>query len=206
MSAKMSKETFQRFTLLYLIGQFPEGIFSSFRLQKVLYYATRDVDPKPFTFHHTRHGQYSYEAGVQLTLMLESGLVKRERLNGERGTALWQIGDNLEHFDVVRSFESAFPQLTPHFHKAIEEFGFMKQRELDERVHQDAILQQKPSGKVLHAATRSKWIKCALDDVENEDLELMLSPDLFGFIGQRTQEIANEGLTLPASHHGAAHN
>ena len=165
--------------------------------QKVLYY---------FTFHHTRFGQYSYEAGVQLTLMLESGLVKRERMNGERGTALWQIGDNLEHMDVVRSFENAFPPLTPHFRQAIEEFGFMKQRELDERVHQDVILQQKPNGKVLLAATRNKWVPCALADEESEDLELMLSPDLFGFIGQRTQEIANEGLTIASTNPGASHN
>ena len=49
-NATISKETFQSLVLLYLIGQFPEGIFSSFRLQKVLYFATRSAELKPFTF------------------------------------------------------------------------------------------------------------------------------------------------------------
>lgn len=206
MSAKMSKETFQRFTLLYLIGQFPEGVFSSLRLQKVLYFATRAATPKPFTFHHTRFGQYSYEAGLQLTLLLESGLVERERLNGERGTALWRIGAELAHMEMAASFASAFPRLAPHFQRAIAEFGAMKQRELDARAQQDPLLREKPGGAVLLAATRNRWIPCALDEVESEDLELMLSPDLFGFIGQRAQEIANEGLSIPSSPPGAARN
>lgn len=76
MSAKMSVETFQRLTLLYVIGRFEDGVYSNFRLQKVLYYGTRDAEPVPFTFYHTAYGQYSREAAAMLTLMLDSGLVE----------------------------------------------------------------------------------------------------------------------------------
>lgn len=199
MAGKIDKETFQRLTILYLIEQFPNGVFSSFRLQKVLYYATRDVDPKPFTFHHTRYGQYSHDAGVQLTLMLESGFVKRDKLNGERSGALWQVGDDMEHVEITRSFEQGFPQLVSAFRDAIGDYGFMKQRELDDRVHADPILKEKPTGRVLIAASRHKRVPCGLDDVESEDLELMLSTELFSFVGQRTQEIADATLTTGAS-------
>ncbi len=191
MVSTIGKETFQRLTLLYLIGQFPQGVFSSFRLQKVLYYATRDVDPKPFTFHHTRYGQYSYDAGIQLTLMLESGFVKSDKLNGERSGALWQVGDDMEHVEISRAFKQGFPQLACAFRAAIDDYGFMKQRELDERVHADPILKEKPSGRVLVAASRGKRVSCGLDEVESEDLELMLSTELFEFVACRTQEIAD---------------
>ncbi len=194
MASMIDKETFRRLAILYLIEQFPNGVFSSFRLQKVLYYATRDVEPKPFTFHHTRYGQYSHDAGVQLTLMLESGLVKREKLNGERSGALWQVGDDMEHVEITHSFERGFPQLVPAFCDSMREYGFLKQRELDERVHADPVLKEKPAGRVLIAANRGSKVSCDLDETESEDLELMLSPELFGFIGNRTQEIANAGL------------
>ena len=197
MAGMIDKETFQRLTILYLIEQFPNGVFSSFRLQKVLYYATRDVDPKPFTFHHTRYGQYSHDAGVQLTLMLESGFVKRGKLNGDRSAALWQVGDDMEHMEIARSLEQGFPQLVPAFRDAMQEYGFMKQRELDERVHADPVLKEKPAGRVLIAGHRGKRVECGLSDVDSEDLELMLSLELFGFIGRRTQEIADAD-TLPA--------
>lgn len=199
MASTIDKETFRRLAILYLIDQFPNGIFSSFRLQKVLYYATRDVEPKPFTFHHTRYGQYSHDAGVQLTLMLESGFVKRDKLNGERSGALWQVGDKMKHVEVTRSFEQGFPQLVSAFREAIADYGFMKQRELDERVHADPILKEKPSGRVLIAAIRHKRVPCELDDVESEDLELMLSTELFSFVGHRTQEIADATFTTGAS-------
>ena len=95
--------------LLYLLGQFPRGVFSSYRLQKVLYFATRDVEPKPFTFLHTVYGQYSNDATVLLTEMLEDELVKREPLREELSGALWYRGDDIDPEVTDKALEDGFP-------------------------------------------------------------------------------------------------
>ena len=112
----------------------------------------------------------------------------------------------MEHVGVSRSFEEGFPTLVQAFQDAIEEYGFMKQQDLDERVHSDPILKEKPTGRVLIAASRNKRVPCELDDVESEDLERMLSTELFSFVGDRTQEIADAALTTGASPTCAARN
>ena len=133
MSGALEKETFQRLTLLYLIGRVPNGIYSSFRLQKVLYYATRDVDPKPFTFHHTNYGQYSHGAAAQLTLMLEGELVTQKSLPGNREGSHWQLSNMIDTDVIYRSLEHGFPNLAQAVKKSVKDYGFQKQRDLDVR-------------------------------------------------------------------------
>ena len=184
MSAKMSKETFQRFTLLYLIGRFPEGIFSSFRLQKVLYYATRDVDPKPFTFHHTRHGQYSYEAGVSLEVMLEGSLIQRKELAGGRVGAHWLPGEMLDPQGVAQAYEQAFPPLAAAIRDSVEEYGYLKQDELDTRAHADPALAEVPPGEVLHSEAPADTVATLLSEDHSEDFELALAPRLLSILAR----------------------
>ena len=191
MSAKMSKETFQRFTLLYLIGQFPEGIYSSFRLQKVLYYATRDVDPKPFTFHHTRFGQYSYDAGVQLTLMLESGIIQCQKLGGEHLGAHWRLDNLLDYRSINRAYKEAFSQLAQVIRASVIEYGFMKQRALDDRAHADPILKEVPRNKVLHKETAVEAIRFPLSEDQSEDIELALAPRLLATLARFAEVMEN---------------
>ncbi|MCY4009765.1 MAG: hypothetical protein OXF22_08470 [Anaerolineaceae bacterium] len=191
MSAKMSKEAFQRFTLLYLIGQFPEGIYSSFRLQKVLYYATCDVDPKPFTFHHTRFGQYSYEAGVQLTLMLESGIIQCQNLGGEHSGAHWRLDNLLDCRSIKRAYKKAFPQQAEAICASVKEYGFMRQRALDDRAHADPILVKVPRDQVLHEETPAETIESPLSEDQSEDIELALTPRLLSVLKRFTEVMEN---------------
>ena len=177
MSGLMEKETFQRLTLLYLIGQFPKGVYSSFRLQKVLYYATRDVDPKPFTFHHTNYGQYSHGAAAQLTLMLEGELVTQKSLPGNREGSHWQLSDMIDTDAINRSLEHGFPNLAQAIKKSVKDHGFQKQRDLDVNVHQDTVLEENPLGSTLLEECSSKLILSKLDQDEAEDLEMLLSPE-----------------------------
>lgn len=174
--ATIPMESFQRLTLFYLIGQFPRGVFSSFRLQKVLYYATRDVELKPFTFHHTRHGQYSREASDQLLLMLESAIVKREDLKGQFSGALWQVGDDLDNEALRDAFEQGFPDLARSIAASVETWGYLKQRILDERVHADPDLKARPRGCVLTQGVACESLPIALDEEQAEDLAMLMSP------------------------------
>ena len=109
MASTIGKETFQRLTLFFLIGCFEQGVFSSFRLQKVLYYATRDVEPKPFTFHHTTWGQYSRDAANQLLHMLESqDCASVKKLTGKYGGARWKVDS--DDLDSTKKFAARFEE------------------------------------------------------------------------------------------------
>lgn len=191
MSAKMSKETFQRFTLLYLIGQFPEGVRSSFRLQKVLYYATRDVDLKPFTFRHTQYGQYSWEATALLEELLESGIIQRQNLNSERAGAHWRLDNLLDYRSIDRVYKKAFPELSKAIRACVKEYGFMKQRALDDRVHSDPILAKVPRDRVLHEETTLDAVESPLNDDQSEDIELTLAPRLLATLARFAEVMEN---------------
>ena len=176
MSVTIDKKTFQRLTLLYLLSRFKEGVYSSFRLQKVLYYATCDVEPKPFTFHHTRYGQYSRDASVELLHMFESDLLKRENLSGVFGGARWTACETTAFDELCEAFEEGLPNHTEAIRESVDRFGFLKQRKLDELVHSDQLLKEKRRGSVLLREHTDKRIRIALDDDAAEELEMMLNP------------------------------
>jgi len=178
MIGTIDKGTFQRLPLFYLIGCFEQGVFSSFRLQKVLYYATRDIDPRPFTFHHTKWGQYSRDASVQLLHMLEGALVQREELSGKHGGALWKVGSLSNVDEVLGAFEEGMPEHADAIRSSVEEFGNLKQRILDELVHGDAILKERRRGRILIKENGEKRIRISLDEDTAEDLEFALNPML----------------------------
>ena len=145
-------------------------------MQKVLYYATRDVEPRPFTFHHTKWGQYSRDASIQLLHMLEGSIVQREALSGMYGGALWKTGDLSDSSDIRSAFEEGMPEHAEAIRKSVDKYGGLKQGELDEIVHGDPILKERRRGRVLVKETGDKRILIRLDDDTAEELEFALSP------------------------------
>lgn len=192
MVATIQKETFQRLTLLYLVGRFPDGVFSSFRLQKVLYYGTNaeEVKPKPFTFHHTRFGQYSCDARGVLDEMYEEGLLEQEKLAGESKGVRWQSGALIDTAVVHANLEGGFPQLAKSINASVKEYGFMKQRELDERVHADPILEEVPEGDILIEEDPDSRVATQLDEETVEELEILLTPGFIPAMAKLTRTVA----------------
>ena len=187
-NATISKETFQSLVLLYLIGQFPEGIFSSFRLQKVLYFATRSAELKPFTFHHTQYGQYSRDAAALLTLMLESDILKRQELNEAVGGARWQVGDAIDREDIEHFVKQGFAPLAHLVRQSAQKYSFLKQTQLDQLARDDPILQERGPGSVLLEENLPGRVALAVDEDAAEDMDMVLRPHAVHFL---TREIAN---------------
>ncbi len=187
MSAKMNQETFQHVVLLYLIGQFPKGgVFSSFRLQKVLYYAARDAELKPFTFCYTQYGQYSRDAAATLTLMLESDLLKRAELRkGKKGGVRWQLGDAVDFAEVEDFMEKALRDLAEKIPQSVEEYGYLKQAELSARAHDDPDLKER--GQVLFEESSPDL----LPPTPDEDMEIILSSGVHLALEELAEVIAD---------------
>lgn len=192
MASTIDKGTFQRLTLLYLIEQFPDGVFSSFRLQKVLYYGTKgeDVESRPFTFHHTRYGQYSCDARGVLDEMYEEGLLEQEKLKNNSNGVRWQIDDLIDTGVVDNNLEAGFPHLAKSIRDSVQEYGFKKQRELNEQVHADTILEEIPLGGVLIEENPEDRVAIQLDEDTVEELEVLLMPGFVPAMAKLTRTVA----------------
>ncbi|MCY4525097.1 MAG: hypothetical protein OXB89_00675 [Anaerolineaceae bacterium] len=179
MTGTIDHQTFQRLTLIYLIDQLPDGVRSSFRLQKLLYFATRDVDPKPFTFHLTRHGPYSRDAAVQLLHMFEDELVQRQvSSNGTNDDARWMAGENVAWRDFCDAFTEGLPANAEAIRSSVARHGCLKRGELDDWLRHDPRLQGMRRGRVLLRGHNGSFVSVTLDDEQAEDLEIMTRPEL----------------------------
>ena len=190
--ATIRKDTFQRLVLLYLINQFPHGVYSNFRLQKVLYYGCcgEDVESRPFTFQHTRYGQYSCDARGVLDEMHEEGLLEQEKLKGESSGVRWGAGGLIDAGAVGRNLETGFPQLAASIRESARELGFMKQHDLDERVHADPVLVETPPGGVLIAEDSQERVATQLEEDDAEELEILLAPGFVPAMAKLSRTVA----------------
>ena len=176
MSSIIDRETFQRLTLMYLIAQFPDGVDNDRRLQKLLYLATRDVKPQPFTFHLTRHGPFSRDAAVQLLHMYEADIIRRVPPNGSPLDAAWMAHDTETCREFCEAFEEGLPQHGDALQAGVAAYGDLTQGRLDALLDSDPRLQGLRCGRVLLREHNQHFIPVALDDDLAEELDMMLSP------------------------------
>ena len=176
MSSIIDRETFQRLTLMYLIAQFPDGVDNDRHLQKVLYLATRDVEPKPFTFHYTEEGPFSRDASVRLLHMFETDIVRRVTPNGSTQDAIWKAHDTETCREFCDAYVEGLPQHADALRACAAKFGSLKQSRLDARLREDARLKGLRCGRVLMRETGRRPVRVALDDDLAEELDMMLSP------------------------------
>ncbi len=177
MSSIIDRETLQRLTLMYLIAQFPDGVDNDRHLQKVLYLATRDVEPKPFTFHYTEEGPFSRDASVQLLHMFELDIVQRDTRNGSGYRARWLTHDGEDFREVCDACEEGLPQLADALRESVARYGFLKPYELDSLLREDRELQGLRHGRVLVREIARRPVRVALDDDLAEELDMMLNPE-----------------------------
>ena len=179
MTGTIDHQTFQRLTLVYLIDQFPDGVRSSYRLQKLLYVATRNSDPIPFTFHFTRQGPYSRDASAQLLHMFEDDLVRRPGShNGANGESRWQAVDNGLWRDFCDAYAEGLPVLAEAIRSCVANHGRLSQRGLDDLLRCDPSLQGMRCGRVLLREHARLYVQVSLDDKKAEDLEILTRPEL----------------------------
>ncbi|MDD9955333.1 MAG: hypothetical protein OXP68_03840 [Anaerolineaceae bacterium] len=179
MTGTIDRQTFQRLTLIYLIDQLPDGVRSSYRLQKLLYCATRDVDPKPFTFHFSRQGPYSRDVSVQLLHMFEDDLVQRQVLrNGASAEGRWKAWPGETWRELCDAFAEGLPAHAEAIRLSATHFGCLRCRELDENLCRDPRLQGMRRGRVLLRGHSGSSVSVTLDDEQAEDLEIMTRPEL----------------------------
>jgi len=196
MAATLDKETFQRLTLLYVIGLFPQGVFNSFRLHKVLYFITREVEPKPFTFSLGTQALSSHAVSARLVEMLGADLLACEILPGAEAGTCWRLGDVVDSEAMRRYMERGFPDLARAIRTGAQEFPNPGADGFGKPGADDPALRNSPDEGLLLEEHPAEHVPSQLDDDEAMDVEMLLSP---GFL--RSLKFMAIGL---AEHHHAS--
>ncbi len=186
---QISKEAFKKLTLLFLISRFKDGIYTNYRFQKVLYFAIKDTKLHPFTYQHTQHGEYSYNASKVQDSLVWINRIEETRLDDTEceGSKLTIHQNDVNHH-FVDIFTRISRSLASSIEKSVQENGYLKSSDLVRKAEADALLQETPPGGILFTENLPDMIDVPLDDDECEEIELSLN-DNFNIAMKKCAEV-----------------
>lgn len=150
----------------------------SLRLQKVLYFATKEMKRPPFTFIKYDYGQFSRDVGLLLDEMVDEGLVRHKELGGnnDRGSH-WLTSDIFESEPIENALRNGFPKLAEAIDDAVRKYGRRQQDKLRQIAYEDPELDKASHREVLLAEVEEDEIPTMLDEDDVDDVEMLLSPN-----------------------------
>lgn len=192
---QISKEAYKKLVILYLISEFPDGVYTGYRFQKVLYFATKDSQSFPFTFQHTPHGQYSFNARENQNLLVNSGALLRTELPQEEEiSARWVVSDWAHKLGKL--FVSIDSKRASQIHAGIKKYGYLKSKDLVEQAENDELLKRTPRGQILFEENLPDMIDVDLGAEECQDLELSLNPSFINSMRQLIRGVDSGEISL----------
>lgn len=192
----LSKDTLQRILILYLISKFPNGVFSSFRFQKVLYFAEKDLPLRPFTFKHTEHGQYSFDAREVLDELTGMNYISREQLSGQNDGIKWKLSSNRDANDYATILDAISKNIRPIVDNAVKTYGYLGQAELDHTAHSDPVLSLVGMYEIIFAENIPDVLNVDVGEEECESWELALNPNFIKAMGYIVDVLENADFSL----------
>jgi len=175
----ISKETYRRAFLLYLVGQFRDGVFGKTRLNKVVYFSTKELRYVPFEFRKWKLGQFSEQLGDENDLLLSMGYLSASRLDGKDGSRgnkyVLANRELLGYYQVVIS--QVLRKDLRKIDYAVKEIGYLPEQKLLEFAYSDETLKKADEGDVILRENVPGEIDVSLSEDDCEELELSLNPD-----------------------------
>lgn len=172
--SKLSKETYKKLVLVYLISTFEKGIYGNYKFQKTLYYGLRDTKNKPFLYEHTDSGMFSQDAWNFIDSIHAAGIIFD--VNNNPQSRHWRITDNYSVNELRDVFEKSDPELAQSLRKSVKDYGKLNWRKLKVIVENDPILDEIPEGDVIFDSNLPELVEIDLTEDDSEDLELALNP------------------------------
>ena len=175
--SQISRDTYRKLVLLYLVGKFPDGVYTSYRFQKVMYFSTKSSEHHPFEYRHTQYGQYSYNARRIQDSLVWLGLLKQTDLGKENegNGAKWELGDNEASHILAEILPAISPDLAESISHNVSRYGFLESKDLVNEAESDDLLAITPLGRILLNEDIPPLIEIPLDEDESEDIELSLN-------------------------------
>ncbi len=191
---KLSKDTIKKIALLYTINKAKKAIYSNFRLQKILYFCTKDSETKPFTFKHTENGQYSFEVAEIASELEEIGFVKSEPLDGEHNGLQWSVNNKKIANEISILLESISSDLKGCIDDKFDTYQYLKQKKLDKVAHSDEDLLSTPFNSVIFYGNLPEFVDVDIPDDEIDDLELAFNSKVISAIRELFNKIENNEI------------
>ena len=175
----ISKDAYKRAFLLYLVGQFREGVFGLARLNKVVYFSTKGLRYVPFEFRKWKFGQFSEQLGNENDLLLSMGYLSASRLDskdGSRGNKYVLANRELLGFYQV-VISHVLKKDLGKIDSIVKEIGYRPEQRLLEFAYKDQALNEAKEWDVILKEKLPDKIEINLPEDDCEDLELSLNPD-----------------------------
>lgn len=193
----LTRATIKRLTALYLVGQFPKGVYSNFRYQKVLYYALAESDKRPFTFLHTQYGMYSKEPKNTLLELVACDLLKVRVIDrGAKPGSHWMVIRPDFYGKVAIAMERFSSKLRSAIDSSVKQYGFIRGEELNDQVHEDDAIRESGMYDALLEENIRDLEQIDLDEDDCEDLELALNPEFLSGMSKIIEGFEDSGFDL----------
>jgi len=188
MNSRVSKETFQKLFLLYLLSKYQKGIYGDFRLQKVIYSFERNNKLRPYTFIRYNLGPYSKELDKIKDQLLYTGWILPKDVGRTSSYVPNTRKEVLQKIEEV--LESSFENLEGSVFRFVSKEGYQKSLILKEKAYSDEIFVSKKMGEIIFESNLPEIIQlCNLSNGEAEDLELAFNPDFISTLRYRLSQI-----------------
>ncbi len=175
--SSLSRDTVKRLTILYLVGQFTDGVFGNYRFQKFLYFAEKESIMRPFEFSHTQYGQYSLDARTCLDQLKSMGHIEVLPLPDANKTQGKLVLTARSDFNKYRTAVQAISHsLRQAIDDIIEKYQYIPNTKLKSVAHADAAFRETVHGQVILSENLPTAIETTLPDDDCEELELALNP------------------------------
>lgn len=127
----ITKDTFKRLFLLYLINEFKDGVYGKLRLEKITYFIEREFNIKPFEYKWYHYGQYSEDLFDILEQLISMGFVSSLPLDSERGNK-YKVKSEIQDYSSVISI---VPGLIKKTKQIIDKWGYASEQKIVKQAH-----------------------------------------------------------------------
>ncbi|MCK4817671.1 hypothetical protein KA005_18020 [bacterium] len=171
----ISKDTFKRLFLLYTIGRFKKGVYGRLRLNKIVYFATKDASLVPFEFKHDHYGQHSKDLDDINEQLLSMKHATATPLESEQGNKYALTSeDNWKFYEIALS--RIDHRLKTKVDEVVENLGYDLETDLKRKAYADPRFLESEDGDILFKENLNETIDVDLPEDDCEDLELSLDP------------------------------
>jgi hypothetical protein len=188
---KLAKETIQRLAVLRALALWRNGAFGPVRLQKTLFYADKNNDPRKriFTFKKYYLGQYSPEVSDALNALRSSG--RLECVFDGPAERLKALVSAKVKTELERLFRSSFPRWESALPAVFDEWGYLSNDKILKKAHDDPSYTESQHDQVIFKSALADRIAVpGLDEETAEKWTDLVDPRLWTFLLDRMQNAA----------------
>lgn len=173
----ISKDTYKRLLALCTIGEFSKGVYGRKRLQKILYFITRDLDHKPFTYQHKDYGQFSEELSDIVEQLVSMELVSAIPLASGQGN-VYRLKDHSIHEHYCELLERVSSDAARRVRETVATDGYKSEQEIIRKAYNLDEFIASSFGDTLLQDDLPDQVETALSEDECDELEAVLNPRL----------------------------